>query len=60
MTEPTAWTRLLVIAQEMGLAPAVFRRLSLREWRALVTPTQAALTQRDFQALAERFPDERR
>lgn len=39
------------------MTPAEFWRLSLREWRVLAAPAEAALTRADFDALAARFPD---
>lgn len=42
----------------MGIAPAEFWRLSLKEWRALVSPAHETLTRAAFDALARRFPDE--
>jgi len=32
------WSQALQQAAAMGIAPAAFWRLSLREWRALTTP----------------------
>lgn len=60
MTERTPWRRLLALSQTMGVAPAAFWRLSLKEWRALVAPGHDALTRAAFDALASRFPDEER
>jgi uncharacterized phage protein (TIGR02216 family) len=56
--EPTPWRALLAAAQRLGVTPAEFWRLSLREWRALAAPSaEAALTRAAFDALAARFPD---
>jgi uncharacterized phage protein (TIGR02216 family) len=42
-----------------GLPPAVFWRLSLREWRAIAAPGASDALQRvSFDALAARFPDQ--
>jgi uncharacterized phage protein (TIGR02216 family) len=48
------------MAQQIGVAPAQFWRLSLKEWRALISPAHDALTRATFDALAQRFPDEER
>jgi uncharacterized phage protein (TIGR02216 family) len=58
MTERTPWRRLLALSQSLGVAPAQFWRLSLREWRVLVAPAHESLTRAAFDALARRFPDE--
>ena len=57
MTERMPWRRLLALSQTLGVAPAQFWRLSLREWRALTAPAREALTRAAFDALARRFPD---
>jgi uncharacterized phage protein (TIGR02216 family) len=57
--EPTPWPEMIVAAQRMGLAPAQFWRLSLKEWRVLVAPAGGpALTREAFSALARRYPDQ--
>lgn len=60
MAERTPWARLLGMSQTFGVAPASFWRLSLKEWRALVSPAHETLTRAAFEALASRFPDEER
>lgn len=50
---------MLAVALRIGVTPAQFWRLSLKEWRALVAPRGAdALSRAAFNALAQRFPDE--
>lgn len=59
MTEPTPWTAWLRVAVALGLGPDAFWRLSLREWRALISPISGAvLTRGQFDALAHQFPDQ--
>jgi uncharacterized phage protein (TIGR02216 family) len=58
MAEATPWPRLLAVAQQVGVTPAAFWRLSLKEWRALVAPANETLTRSALDALAQRFPDE--
>ncbi|MGE0828019.1 MAG: phage tail assembly chaperone, partial [Hyphomonadaceae bacterium] len=54
----TPWSAWLRLAAAMGVAPAAFWRLSLKEWRALAAPaTQSTFARSDFDALAARFPD---
>lgn len=60
MVEATPWPTLLAAAQALGLAPAEFWRLSLKEWRALIAPSGETLSHSAFAALAQRFPDEQR
>lgn len=58
MTE-TPWAAWLAAALGVGLAPSQFWRLSLKEWRALISPApEAALDRAAFDALAARFPDD--
>jgi uncharacterized phage protein (TIGR02216 family) len=45
------------MAQQVGIAPPTFWRLSVREWRALVAPAHDVLTRAAFDALKQRFPD---
>lgn len=55
---PAPWGAWLSAALRLGLAPAAFWRLSLREWRLLTAPGPAApMTRADLAALAQRFPD---
>lgn len=59
--EPIPWARWLFAAIRLGVPPAAFWRLSLREWRALAEPlADDSLDQPAFQALAARYPDEKR
>jgi uncharacterized phage protein (TIGR02216 family) len=60
MTAAARWAAWLQTAQRLGLAPPVFWRLSLREFRALAEPSAdaAPLARPQFQALAAAFPDE--
>jgi uncharacterized phage protein (TIGR02216 family) len=52
------WRQLLGAAMALGLSPAAFWRLSLREWRALVAPSAPSMTRGGFEALSKRFPDQ--
>lgn len=56
----TPWGEMLRIAVGLGIRPAAFWRLSLREWRMLTArPAGAAFMGRDvFERLAEAWPDE--
>jgi uncharacterized phage protein (TIGR02216 family) len=58
MREATPWRALLAAAAQLGVAPAAFWRLSLREWRAIAGAHVDALSREAFHALATRFPDE--
>lgn len=54
----TDWGAWLRLALQLGLAPADFWQLSLREWRLLTRSDQAhAMRRSEFEALARRFPD---
>jgi uncharacterized phage protein (TIGR02216 family) len=56
--ERTPWPALIAAACRLGVAPAQFWRLSLREWRALVAPpADAAMTRARFEALLRLYPD---
>lgn len=57
--EATPWRALLAAANDLGVPPHLFWRLSLKEWRALSTSvTQIGpLTRLDFDHLIARFPD---
>ncbi|MBC7767543.1 MAG: phage tail assembly chaperone [Phycisphaerales bacterium] len=57
MVERTPWPALLAAAMRAGVAPRDFWRLSLKEWRALVAPTEAGLSRAAFEAMAQVFPD---
>jgi hypothetical protein len=48
---------MLASAQNCGVAPAAFWRLSLAEWRALIAPPRPALTRAAFETLARLYPD---
>lgn len=58
MSERTPWPALLQTALRCGIEPRAFWRLSLREWRALMTTSAEALSRAAFEALAQRFPDD--
>ncbi|RZJ27298.1 MAG: phage tail assembly chaperone [Brevundimonas sp.] len=51
---------MLRTATAMGVSPAVFWRLSLREWRMLTAPyaSRASMARSEFERLAETWPDE--
>ena len=53
------WPRLLAHAVRIGIAPAEFWALSVREWRWLTrAPGQnAPMARSDLEALSELFPD---
>lgn len=58
MREAVPWTLWLSAASQLGVTPAAFWRLSLREWRALAAPfTYDALNRAGFAELAARYPD---
>jgi len=57
MSERTPWARMLSAGTRLGIAPGLFWRLSLREWRALNTAPREALNRADFEALAAAHPD---
>jgi uncharacterized phage protein (TIGR02216 family) len=51
---------MLANAQNAGLGPEQFWRLSMREWRALhAGVTAEAMTRAAFEALSQFFPDKR-
>ena len=54
-----AWNEMLRAAALMGIVPAQFWKLSLREWRALTTPSGPALPRTQFDLMMKRRPDER-
>jgi len=58
MAERTPWPRLVAAAVRIGVTPAAFWRLSLREWRALTAAEDPTLSRLAFETLARRFPDE--
>lgn len=54
-----SWAAPLRLALSLGIAPEVFWRLSLKEWRALTeVPPAPVLTRTDLSALIARYPDE--
>jgi hypothetical protein len=57
MRERTPWPAMLQVAKSIGVEPCSFWRLSLCEWRALLTPASDALSRKAFDALAKCFPD---
>lgn len=53
------WAAMIRLALAMGLAPEVFWRLSLKEWRMLTEPTAgASLGRSELERMAEAWPDE--
>lgn len=54
-----AWAEMLRAAALMGIAPAQFWKLSLREWRALTTPSGPTLPRKQFDLMMKTRPDER-
>jgi uncharacterized phage protein (TIGR02216 family) len=55
----TPWRAWLAAAAGLGVAPAAFWRLSLKEWRALTQQFSApTLDRAAFERLAARFPDQ--
>jgi len=54
-----AWNEMLRAAALMGIVPAQFWKLSLREWRALTTPSGPALPRKEFDLMMKTRPDER-
>ncbi|MBI1186915.1 MAG: phage tail assembly chaperone [Alphaproteobacteria bacterium] len=55
-TDATPWAPWLRAALAMGLAPPVFWRISLKEWRML-TLAEPRFARADLDALAARYPD---
>ena len=56
----TPWPALLTAAMSLGIAPATFWRLSVREWRAIAAPSAATVLSRvELEALARAYPDRR-
>lgn len=55
---PAPWEPWLRRAVQLGIAPAAFWRLSVREWRALLGPAHGPLSRAEFDLLRQRFPDE--
>lgn len=51
---------MLSAAARLGVAPAAFWRLSLKEWRMLTeaSPTEAPLRRAEFERMAEAWPDD--
>jgi len=59
MSPAALWGDWLRQALSLGLPPAAFWRLSLREWRLLLGPQgPGPLSRAEFAALTHRFPDE--
>jgi uncharacterized phage protein (TIGR02216 family) len=50
------WSALLAAAMRMAIAPEVFWRVSLKEWR-LITSDSDALGRVELAALAKQYPD---
>jgi|CXWL01.1.fsa_nt_gi uncharacterized phage protein (TIGR02216 family) len=57
--EAIPWPAMIAAAVRLGVTPAHFWRLSLREWRALIAPVgEGALSRAAFSALAQMHPDD--
>jgi len=56
----TPWGEMLRLALTMGVGPAAFWRLSLREWRMLTRPAagSAPLGRAALERMMEGWPDE--
>jgi uncharacterized phage protein (TIGR02216 family) len=56
----TPWAAMLRRAVLVGLPPAAFWRLSLKEWRMLVEPGEGpgTMDRRELERLAEAWPDD--
>jgi uncharacterized phage protein (TIGR02216 family) len=55
-----SWTPLIRhAARDLHIPPAAFWRLSLKEWRALVSEAEAPLGRAGLEALLENYPDEK-
>lgn len=54
-----AWNEMLRAAALIGIAPAQFWKLSLREWRALTVNAGSALPRKEFDLMMKTRPDER-
>ena len=57
MSDRTPWPAMLAAACARGVTPVRFWRLSLREWRAIASSPNAALSRASFEAMVARFPD---
>jgi uncharacterized phage protein (TIGR02216 family) len=58
--EPTPWAPMLAAAAIVGVPPAAFWRLSVKEWRALTARSRHdALNRNEFNALMQTYPDRR-
>jgi uncharacterized phage protein (TIGR02216 family) len=55
--EATPWGAWLKAAFAFGIAPAMFWRLSLKEWRALTAAGASPFDRAAFETLAAQFPD---
>lgn len=59
MSAATPWAEMLRTAAGLGVAPAAFWRLSLKEWRWLTAPGGGpGLGREALTALMERYPDD--
>lgn len=57
--EATPWAKMIAAALRLGVPPAHFWRLSLKEWRALIAPVgEETLSRAAFFALAQMHPDD--
>ena len=55
--EPLNWGALLGAALRIGISPAEFWQLSLREWHALTGVKKSDFRKADLSALIAKFPD---
>ncbi|WP_342973835.1 phage tail assembly chaperone [Henriciella sp. AS95] len=53
------WAEMLRAALMMGIRPAEFWRLSLREWRWLTGPSGQALTRTQLETMLVAHPDKK-
>jgi uncharacterized phage protein (TIGR02216 family) len=51
------WREWLAAAMSLGVTPKDFWRLSVKEWRALVSPRAAPLTRAELETLMKQYPD---
>lgn len=52
------WGEMLRAGVRLGIPPAAFWRLSLKEWRMLTGPAAARPDRAAFERMAEAWPDE--